>query len=117
MERHLALVTKLAASFPRDRIEKSTIIAYADALLPLKIETLEQVIVGVRDNSDRFPTIADIKRAYDDERERQAQRERERHLALPSGPPAPPPPEFKRRMAELFGAMDERAKELEPETP
>lgn len=109
------LLARMAAAFPRDNVPGSTIRVYEDALSDLKPEVLEGIILGCIQSATRFPTIADIRQAYDDEREAQALRKREQYAALPEGPGSPMPDWFKAEMANLNLKMDERAKELESE--
>lgn len=116
MESLMPMLIRLAAAFPRDNVPRSTIEVYAFELGNLDISLMDSVIRGAINGYSRFPTIAQLRQSYDDERERRAQQDREQSHALPESMEGavPMPAYVKKQVEELKRKMDGRSKELEP---
>lgn len=102
-------LAKLAAAFPRDNASEATLAVYIDQLAGLDYDVLGQVIDNAISQGTKFPSVAELRQDY-----RQALSRQPAPEALPMG--RTPIPEYvKKQVATLNGAMDERAKDLEPE--
>lgn len=89
-----AIVALLAAGFPAARIEQATVDVYALGLSQLDdFDTARAAATRILRDSERFPTLREIRDAYQAEaRARRDLLSEER--GLPRGEPAPPPPEW-----------------------
>ena len=57
-----SLLAELAACFPRDRVQPEHIAAYAKNLGDLELAVIEHAIRTAINESERFPTIAELRR-------------------------------------------------------
>lgn len=88
-----ALVTLLAAGYPNVALERASFDVYVAALAHCGSATLgKRVVEGFISNSPRWPSVAALLAAYNEE----AQKERKRRaeaVGLPEPEGGPPPPE------------------------
>ena len=106
MNDRTAALVQLAAAFPRDRVPESTIALYDTKLSRLDEPTLVAVIEKLMESARSFPTLAEIREAFN-----QAWKPPHRE-ALPEGSVVPMPKSVKQQLAELHSKMDERAEEM-----
>lgn len=85
------LLARLRAAFPGDPVGPSTMLLYEQRLDDLDVAYLSAAVNRLIDTERRFPVLAVILEAYDEQRragrdERRLERERQERRALYSGP-------------------------------
>lgn len=107
MNKLVQLVTKLAAAFPRDNASEATMAVYVEQLHKCDIGILATVINEAIANSQRLPSVAEIRSNYRAHLARQG----EPKNALPLGR-SPMPPGVRKQLDEVLRKVDERSEEL-----
>lgn len=109
-DERLSLLIRLAAAFPRDRVEQSTVMVIASELSDISLADFNAVIAAALHECKSFPTIAELRGIY---RRQLTQRRSQQRPALRESS-SPMPPYVREQIADLKTRMNERAEDLEP---
>ena len=101
---------KLAAAFPRDHIPESTIEVYRTSLSSLDVGVIERVVDQAINNSKHFPTLAEMRQAYNQLLTRDQEIQYRPQVTMGRG--VPMPDYVKKQLEELDGKMRKRSEEL-----